>query len=82
MTFDDVKRIRQNPTAEDCDNEELSKMIDIAIEKQIPKKPLDISKLYNGDYGYCPCCNRVVSDYEEMKVCSDCGQALDWSDTK
>lgn len=53
-----------------------------ALEKQIPKKPLDISKLYNGDYGHCPCCNRVVSDYKEMKVCSDCGQALDWSDTK
>lgn len=56
--------------------------IKFALEKQIPKKPLDISKLYNGDYGYCPCCNRVVSDYKEMKVCSGCGQALDWSDTK
>ena len=38
MTFEDVKRIRENPTAKDCDNKELHKLIDIAIEKQIPKK--------------------------------------------
>lgn len=40
MTFEDVKRIRLNPTFEDCDNEELSKLIDTAIEKQIQKKPI------------------------------------------
>lgn len=46
MTFEDVKRIRQNPTLEDCDNEELSKLIDIALEKQIPKKPIHIHEEY------------------------------------
>lgn len=40
MTFEDVKRIRENPTAEDVDNQELHRLIDIAIEKQIPKKPI------------------------------------------
>lgn len=40
MTYEDVKRIRENPTAEDVDNKELHNMIDLAIEKQIPKKPI------------------------------------------
>ena len=40
MTFEEVKKIRQNPTAADVDNKELARMIDIAIEKQIPKKPI------------------------------------------
>ena len=40
MTFEEVKKIRENPTAEDVDNKELHKMIDIALEKQIPKKPI------------------------------------------
>ena len=51
-----------------------------ALEKQVPKKPLDKTMEYNGDYGKCPCCGRTVSDYDELKRCSDCGQALDWSD--
>lgn len=38
MTFEDVKRIRENPTTEDVDNAELHRLIDIVIEKQIPKK--------------------------------------------
>ena len=50
-----------------------------ALEKQIPKKPLNKTMEYNGDYGECPCCGRTVSDYEEIKTCK-CGQALDWSD--
>lgn len=80
MTFADVKRIRQNPTAEDCDNEELSKMIDVAIEKQIPKKPLKKSLANNG-YAWewtCPNC-RIVKVTTEKQFCDDCGQALDWS---
>ena len=37
MTFEEVKKIRENPTMADVDNEELHKLIDIALEKQIPK---------------------------------------------
>ena len=91
MTFEDVKRIRQNPTTADVDNEELSKMIDIAVEKQIPKKPMGIydenehhikddDGLYEPAlFGVCPICNQEVQD--GMIYCSFCGQALDWSDT-
>lgn len=64
------------------------KSLDIAIsaiEKQIPKKPLNVEK----HYYKCPCCKQDlgVSDddifvYENPTpmYCSKCGQALDWSD--
>ena len=83
MTFEDVKRIRENPTAED---------IDIAIEKQIPKKAtphiVDVEKLKIGNANWCknttvykcPCCNNFVSRLYEF--CFKCEQALDWSDTE
>ncbi len=51
-----------------------------ALEKQIPKKPLNKTMEYNGDYGECPCCGRCVSDFYELTRCKTCGQALDWSD--
>ena len=47
----------------------------LALEKQIPKKRAD------GWYGKnteCPICHIVASN----KYCSNCGQALDWSDTE
>lgn len=86
MTFEDVKRIRQNPTAEDCDNKELSKLIDIALEKQIPKKPIDDRY----PWCICPVCGGCVYlenvqehiQNEETSYCEHCGQALDWSDTE
>lgn len=54
-----------------------------ALEKQIPKKPSDISTVKDGNniigiIGYCPCCNEIVSESDQTFVC-DCGQKLDWS---
>ena len=60
-----------------------------ALEKQIPKKPLDICTPVV-TWGLCPTCkgelnklgkspNRV---FINQKFCSDGGQALDWSDVK
>ena len=49
-----------------------------ALEKQIPKSPLDITMEYNGDYGKCPCCGTPVSDFYEKRMCRNCGQRLDW----
>lgn len=83
MTYEEVKRIRQNPTPEDIDNEELSKMIDAAVEKQIPKKPLNKQLVDNG-YRWqwiCPNCN-TIKITTENQFCCDCGQALDWGDTE
>ena len=96
MTYEEVKRIRLNPTAEDVDNAELHKMIDLAIEKQIPKMPkiLTWKLLIDSGWKYgCPNCGCAVGinknlgfAYEEYlepneSYCCSCGQALDWSDT-
>lgn len=63
------------------------KSLDIAIsaiEKQIPKKPINVEK----HYYKCPCCKQDlgISDddifiYEipTSMYCSNCGQSLDWS---
>lgn len=56
------------------------KTIQKALEMRVAKKPLEKSSEYNGDYGICPCCAKSVSDFDDVKVCSSCGQALDWSD--
>lgn len=53
-----------------------------ALEKQLPKKPIDKSCVKDNDtiYGYagiCPSCNGIVDD--SMIVC-DCTQILDWSE--
>lgn len=53
-----------------------------ALEKQLPKKPIDKSCVKDNDtiYGYvgiCPSCNGIVDD--SMIVC-DCAQVLDWSE--
>lgn len=57
---------------------------DIAIKtlgKQIPKKPLNQSDEYDRTYGNCPCCGEMVVDYpDDFRVCSNCGQAIDWGE--
>lgn len=48
-----------------------------ALEKQIPKK-LDLD-----DGVYCPCClHEFKANYDTTSYCPNCGQAIDWSDTK
>ena len=56
-----------------------------ALEKQIPKKPVN----YDKHYYKCPCCSEdleidndmlFVYDEEPPKFCIKCGQKLDWSD--
>ena len=82
MTFEDVKRIRKNPIAESCDIQELHNLIDIAIEKQIPKKP--ITKETTGTMYECKCpdCKCSHREYYPFRFCNHCGQALDWGDSE
>ena len=64
----------------------------LALEKQIPKKPVveDIKDHEGTDIDAafrCPKCNRVVCFYAENDIEKEypychCGQALDWSDTE
>ena len=51
-----------------------------AIDKQIPKKPIEKSPWTY----HCPNCDsKKVEEVfiERFRYCPDCGQALDWSDT-
>lgn len=64
-----------------------------ALEKQIPKKPIEEEKQYSEDYGFnsdilCPVCNNYIGYYTEamckpeyMQYCNECGQRIDddWS---
>ena len=74
MTFEDVKRIRENPTAADVDNQELHRLIDIALEKQIPKNPSETDK------ARCIHCGCVVK--RDERFYKNCGQALKWRDSE
>lgn len=86
MTYEEVKKIRNNGEIEHANIRELQKLIDIAIEKQIPKKPrFEGDGYWRGELVYdtwiCPNCD---TDYEvgtdTHKYCPNCGQAIDWSE--
>ena len=79
----------------DCtDNQQaFIKEIEIAIsalEKQIPKKPkiVKIESEYDTRDYFCPICNKCFIHFVDGEFyagnkdcyCSNCGQALDWSD--
>ena len=50
-----------------------------ALEKQMPKKPIENGLLPNNRYKYlCPTCNRLYWDKEFLSdYCSSCGQRFD-----
>ncbi len=86
MTYEEVKKIRNNGEIEHANIRELQKLIDVAIEKQIPKKPrFEGDGYWRGELVYdtwiCPNCD---TDYEvgtdTHKYCPNCGQAIDWSE--
>ncbi len=59
----------------------------IALEKQIPKKPIKCCPLSDGgemldenEHYKCPACR--LKFRKTYVFCHYCGQALDWSDTK
>lgn len=76
------KGIAPNPTA----NNECINLCKTAVEKQIPKKPID----NRYPWAICPNCGGSVNlkniqehiHNEEASHCEHCGQALDWSDTE
>lgn len=82
-----LNRVYRN--TDDCEmriSKDCYKLIREALEKQIPKKPINEECYY-----ICPCCrgDLGVSDddifiYELSmpKYCPNCGCALDWSEVK
>lgn len=58
-----------------------------ALEKRVPNQPDLEGDGYDDDgeiifdEWLCPCCEtRYEVDYDDYKFCSNCGQAIDWSD--
>ena len=51
-----------------------------ALQKQIPKKPIEYDSLPRHRCHLCRCAVRVFSNDPYDKCCKHCGQALDWSD--
>ena len=86
-----MKSFADDTVCEECDNYDRCDHTMVAdnartaieaLEKQLPKKPIDKSCVKDNDtiYGYvgiCPSCNGIVDD--SMIVC-DCTQVLDWSE--
>ena len=72
--LEEVQQYRAIGTPEECRS---------AVEKQIPKKPVEMKptdKLLNG-YFACPMCGGWVGmDEYSNEYCGCCGQKLDWSD--
>ena len=65
------------------DTIENSTIIIEALEKQLPKKPIEVNDAYTHKIGEfrvakCPNCGHEVSD--RFDVCFECGQKLDWSE--
>ena len=74
MTPQEALKIRKNPHFEDVDNEELSRCIDEALEKQIPKKPIKSDRQeirYTLTYD-CPTCGRQFTGTGFADYCYHC----------
>lgn len=66
------------------------KAVQIAIDKQIPKKPIMYDYFHDEDmedYLCCPTCKDILTDRIPAKNkdfyfhCMNCGQKFDWSDS-
>ena len=67
------------------DEAALENIVINALEKQIPKKPIDDRY----PWSFCPACGGCINlkniqehiQNQEFSHCEHCGQALDWSET-
>jgi len=48
-----------------------------AIERQVPKKPID-----NFFDKRCPSCNSIWGITKNEKFCPNCGQAIEWDESR
>ena len=82
MTYEEIKEIRDKHPEKGVDNKELARMIDAAIERQIPKKPTfeDVGNVFGGILRICGACgDRVVISAKAMEFenyCRRCGVKL------
>lgn len=78
MTAAEAKeRLLHSKMPNDAEQREYDLAVLHAIDKQIPKKPIEKFAFSDDiEAGLCPLCNEEVN--EEMNFCSYCGQAIDW----
>ena len=57
-------------------------LLNEAVEKQIPKKPViaDEQNTHLATCYECPACNGTFTEIGFANYCYHCGQALDWGD--
>ena len=89
--MDDIKALERFKICSDCgdcltcrEHDEALEFAIKALEKQIPKKAIDVSckRDFNGDIfinrGNCPVCNEELNN--AYNYCCECGQMIDWSE--
>lgn len=77
-----IEEVRGNLPEDGNEIEEAFIVAIEALEKQLPKKPIEIKETYTSKIGEfrvakCPNCGKEVSD--RFNVCLECRQNLDWS---
>lgn len=88
MTYKEAKDILRVAAAEvewNCplDYTEAFKKAEEALDKQIPQKPINLSKARYDAYCAifrCPRCKGRLKMKSKGAYCDKCGQAIDWSD--
>ena len=74
----EIKDLRKQNSKVDWDEQEKAVNLAIeALEKQIPKKPIEQRYVNNELIGHCPSCQLIAY---WQRYCSNCGQKLDWSE--
>lgn len=86
MTYEEAERriIRVLPDdfLKNEENREALSLMGIALEKQIPIKPILDTIFPSGTkWWICPVCECDEIETND-EFCHECGQALDWSDTE
>ena len=78
---------RKHKTLDGISFEEFDKnltKIQELVDKATPKKVKRIDEVFNGRVDFhqefCGNCGAELFEFEELKYCQDCGQALDWSE--
>ena len=98
MTYEEAKALfeedlKDGKCSDDCPECNARELAISALEKQIPKKPIQANYIVkvNGVYTLldeneftkCPSCTyKDIEVKHGQKYCHICGQALDWSDTE
>ena len=98
MTYEEAKALfeedlKDGKCSDDCPECNARELAISALEKQIPKKPIQANYIVrvNGvatlldenEFTKCPSCTyKDIEVKHGQKYCYICGQALDWSDTE